>query len=134
MNRWYKAFVYICNRDRIPKLPRGMLAAKYETIARPEGRVLARLGARDPLGIKVAMKRHKVETIEELVEKLEHYQPRRNIRQRILMALGRALGGYPHDPHRAEILRDERHSRKSSSRLELEHRLKVTRLTFRKKD
>jgi hypothetical protein len=94
------------NRDRIPKLPRGMLATHYDYAALDEHsiRVMARLGIRDPLGLKRAMKRYKAKTVDELVGKIEHQSPTRKIRERAMLALGRAVGGSPTPPHRKEII------------------------------
>jgi hypothetical protein len=109
LRKLWIAFITIRNYDRIPKLPRGMLATNYEKIARPERGVLARLGARDPIGVKVAMRRHGVETIEELTAILEHQQPRRRVGERLWLALGRIIGGKPYDPNAREIRALARH-------------------------
>ncbi len=127
----WQVFFAILNRNRIPPLPRGMLATAYEDIPSPERRVLARLGARDPIGVKVAMRQHDAKTLEELVSKLKHYSPQRNLKKRLDMAIGRILGGFPTDPHRADILRDERHSRQSMQQKDIEQRVKRARKAFR---
>jgi hypothetical protein len=128
----WRALALITNRNRIPKLPRGMLATAYKEIARPEGRVLARLGARDPTGVKLAMRRYKAATIDELVAQLKHYEVRRNIGRRLRIAVGRVVGGSETDPHRADILRAARHDARSAARIELEQRLKRARKAFSK--
>src|SRR5688572_12724324 len=101
---WY-AFAMIYNRRRVPPLPRGMLASDYKDVATPERRVMARLGSRDIIGVQVAMKQAGVNTIEELVAHLEHYQPKRNILDRIKNGLGRVAGGMDHDPYAEDIRR-----------------------------
>lgn len=128
-NLW-RTLAAIRNADRIPKLPRGMLATHYEHLTRQDREVLARLGARDPIGIKVAMKRYKVTSVEELLKLLEHQQPRRKIFYRIRQAVGRLLGGYANDPHREAILRDER-ARRAAKNIELEQRVKSVSDTFK---
>lgn len=95
----------IRNRDRIPKLPRAMLAADYDSLDRDARRVLARVGARDPAGIKLAMKRRGARTVDDLIEQLEHQRPRRAILRRIMDGLGRISRGVDHVPHQAEIVR-----------------------------
>lgn len=65
---------------------------------------MARLGARDPKGVKAAMRRYGVSTVQELVDLLEHYKPKRNIGHRLRVGLGRLFGGTDHDPH-AEAIR-----------------------------
>lgn len=134
IRKLWQALAAIRNADRIPKLPRDMLASKYETIDKAERRVLARLGARDPAGIKVALRRYGVSSIPELMQLLEHQKPRRNIGKRIRQALGRLVGGYDHDPHREEILRDERARRRSNQHIEIEQRVKRTAQSFRQED
>ncbi len=103
-NLWF-ALLAIRNRDRIPKLPRGMLATHYEagSLTRKEREIMARLGTRDRQGIKAAMKRHKVKTPDALLELLEHQKPRRRFLYRLKMALGRLAGGYSKPPHIKEI-------------------------------
>lgn len=128
----WRALALITTRNRIPKLPRGMLATEYKEIARPEGRVLARLGARDPTGVKLVMRRYKAATIDELVAQLKHYEVHRNFKRRLRIALGRIVGGSETDPHRADILRDERHSKRSAARIEIEQRLKRAQKVFGK--
>lgn len=132
MNKLWRTFAYIRNKDRIPKLPRGMLASKYESesLERQDLRVLARLGARDPRGIKVAMRRWGVTTLEALVARLEHYEAQRNIANRVKLAIGRLFGGYQSDPHRAEIIRDERRRKKSLMHIQVEERLKAARRAY----
>jgi hypothetical protein len=123
----WMSFIRIINWERIPKLPRGMLASHYEDVAGDEWRVMARLGSRDFAGVKRAMKQHDCKTIEELVAKLEHQQPRRNIRHRLRLAIGRVVGGHETDPHRAEIIIALNRGKKSNARAEIEQRIKIVR-------
>jgi len=103
-NLW-RAFGMIINRNRIPPLPRGMLATDYKDVASEERRVMARLGARDPKGVKAAMRRYGVSTVQELVNLLEHYKPKRNMLHRFKVGVGRLMGGFDYDPHAEEIRR-----------------------------
>ena len=130
---WY-AFGMIYNRRRVPPLPRGMLATDYEDIPGPERRVMARLGARDPRGVQFAMKRAGVQSVEELVELLDHYKPQRNIWQRIYNGLGRLVGGEDHDPHREEIVKDIRRNKKTTGRVQIEERVKIVSRAFKEKN
>lgn len=98
----------LSNRDYIPKLPRGMLATKYEEteVSAQQWRVLDRIGARDPAGIKRAMKKYGVDNLDDLVAMLEHHKPKRHVRRRLMTALGRlAPGSYTRDPHEKEVKR-----------------------------
>lgn len=125
-NIWF-ALLAIRNRDRIPKLPRAMLATKYDpgSLTRIERDIMARLGTRDKQGIKQAMKRYKVKTPEALLELLEHQKPRRRFLYRLKMAIGRLAGGYAKPPHIKEIkaVGTPRNS-------EIESRLKATIKAF----
>jgi hypothetical protein len=130
LRKLWRTLAMIANRNRIPPLPRGMLATAYDEIPSEEGRVLARLGARDPIGVNVAMRRAGVDSLEDLVAQLKHYQPEREFQKRLEQAIGRVVGGVGHDPHRAEIMRDERHSKQSARQKEIEQRVKRTRKAF----
>lgn len=121
---WY-ALASIRNYDRIPKLPRGMLATEYDPadLARPEREILARLGARDPRGIQIAMRRYDVKTLEELRAVLEHQRPRRRIWHRLLMALARLAGGHTREVHADEIRKLARRKPNSQAAI-VEQRIK----------
>lgn len=123
LHKLWRTLWMILNRDRIPHLPRGMLASHYEDVSGEERRVMARFGSRDFAGVRHAMKQHGVNTLDELVSKLEHQQPQRRFRHRLNLAIGRLVGGHPTDPHRAEIMIADR-QRKSTDRMELEQRIK----------
>lgn len=132
MLRWiWKAFFAILNRDHIPPLPRGMLATHYDDMPKQERRVIARMGARDVVGVNLAMKRHKAKDIDELVSKLEHYEAERRVRERIDNAIGRLVGGTPYPPHQQEILRDARERKQNGQHKEIELRVKRTRKVFK---
>lgn len=90
--------------DKLPRAPR-MFATEYDRADKAEARVMARLGIRSPSGLRVAMKRYNVETIDELVAELEHHQPRRRLAHRIKLMLARASGGTRGHPHAGEIYR-----------------------------
>src|SRR5690242_12714918 len=127
LRKIWLAFFHIFNWHKIPPLPRGMLASKYEDVNVEERRVMARLGSRDFAGVRRAMRQHGVDTIEELVDRLEHHRPERNIGYRLKLAIGRVVGGHEVDPHRAEIMIAMRHNEKTAARAEVEHRLKYVR-------
>jgi len=120
----------IKNRDRIPKLPWGMLATAYEQIDPDSARVMARLGIRDPLGMKRAMKRHRVATVDELVSVLEHQRARRDVGKRWHDMLDRVIGGSPQPPHRADIIRSTRPQ--SELDRDVSYRLKHVRREMRR--
>lgn len=132
---WY-AFGTIFNRKRIPPLPRGMFAAEYEDINSPERGVMARMGARDPIGVHLAMKRAGVDTPEELAALLKHYQPQRHMIERIKTGIGRLLGGLDYDPHAEDIRRIDSayFKRKARGMKEIDQRVKTTRKAFEEKN
>lgn len=129
--RIWIAFFMIFNRDHIPPLPRGMLATHYDEMPKPERRVIARMGARDVVGVGLAMKRHKAKDIPELVSMLEHYEAERHVRERIDNAIGRMVGGLPYPPHQQEVLRDARERAQSAQHKEIELRVRRTRKAFK---
>lgn len=88
--------------QKIPKLPRGMLSSRYERLTHDERRVLARMGARDPRGVRVLLKRARVKTVDELA--LQHQQPDRHWRERIYAVVCHVFKGTPYNPHRREII------------------------------
>lgn len=108
MIKLIRALLEIKDRDRIPPLPRGLYSSEYETFTDEQRRVLARYGARDPLGIRYAMKRHNAQTVQELISKLEHYKPRRNPVERARRFIARLYGGYDYNPHKSAIIRATR--------------------------
>lgn len=112
------------NYQKIPKLPRAMLSSEYEAVSRDERRVLARLGARSPSGIPIALRRAGAADVNELVGELEHFRPMRHIRRRFARMITRALRATDYHPHRAEILEDARLKRKTAKKPEVEQRLK----------
>lgn len=111
---FFRAVWNIKNYDRIPKLPSGMLAGQYHSIPRGEARVLARMGARCPAGVKFAMKRAGVDTVEDLARQLEHYQPRRRMTERLNLLVSHFFGAQPNIPHREQIQRAARRSRRAA--------------------
>jgi hypothetical protein len=121
----------IFNRQYIPPLPR-MLATNYNSdeLTNDQSRVLARIGARDPAGIKRAFKIYQVDNINDLVAVLEHYQPRRNVRRRLYMALARLSGGYLHDPHADEVKAAFRKSSKMIEIIKIKERQKKVKQTY----
>jgi len=121
----------ILNRNRIPPLPRGMLASRYDHIPPDARRVIARLGARDVVGVGLAMKKHHAESIDELVGMLDHYEAQRNVRARFERAVGRVIGGTPYHPHEQAIRRDAREQAQRGAHKEIEQRVKVMRKRFK---
>ena len=128
----YRLLYFISNRDYIPKLPRGMLARKYDErdVTRDEWRVLDRIGARDPDGIKRAMKKYKVDNIPDLVAVLEHHQPQRKPGQRLKNALGRVVGGYSYDPHAKEVKRAFKYHLESQQHIQIKERMRNAKQTY----
>ncbi|MDX2137943.1 MAG: hypothetical protein SF123_07585 [Chloroflexota bacterium] len=120
----------IRNRDRIPKLPRGMYASHYDQLDADSARVAARLGIRDPNGMRKAMKRYKVTNVDDLVAKLEHQQYQRDLRANIRRALERFVGGSRQPPGRKEIIAATRP--RSAADIELSARLRRYRREMRR--
>lgn len=92
-------------RDCIPRLPSRMYASKYDSheLTDAERRVMARLGIRDPAGMKAAMKRYRVKSPEALIALLEHQQPQRRFWAKVRQAFGRLSGGYEYEPHLRDL-------------------------------
>jgi hypothetical protein len=88
--------------DKIPRVPR-VLATDFKTFTDAEARVMARLGIRSPSGLQLALKRHKVNNVDELVALLEHHKPRRRLLYRLRLMAARAGGSRFGHPHRKEI-------------------------------
>jgi hypothetical protein len=123
-------FIMIYNASRIPKLPR-MLAGDYEQIPKDVVDVMRRLGCRDPRGVKVAMKRYGVNTIDELVAILEYQQPKRNIRHRLWLALARLIGETSKPTHSDEIIASMPRFKRNKGILEIRQRVKIAKGIFR---
>lgn len=109
-----------------------MLATKYQEsdVTREQWRVLHRIGARDPAGIKRAMKRYKVDNIPDLVALLEHHQPRHRFAIRLENAIGRVLGGHKRDPHADDVKRAFRKSFKDQEVIIIKERIQKARQTY----
>jgi len=103
-----------------------MLASNYDEmeVSRDEWRVLDRIGARDPAGIKRAMKRYKVDNIQDLIAVLEHHKPRRRFWERVNTAIGRVVGGYKHDPHAQEVKQAFKHYLENKENIKIRERMK----------
>ena len=123
----YRALIKILPKQRIPKLPRGMLASEYDQLSFSDRRVLARLGARDPKGIKLAMQRAGVQTVQELIDLLEHQQPQRDFERRVNRLICAMQNALPYDPHQREIIMDARAARRAQKpeNVEVARRLKT---------
>lgn len=104
----------IKRRDRVPPLPRMLATRQKRPVGRSEGRVLARLGARDARGVKVAMKRAGVDNVQQLSELLAHFRPQRHVLARIDRLIGRFFGALDYMPHRLDIIRAGRRRRADS--------------------
>lgn len=100
----------IKNKERIPKLPRGMLATEYREITEDQRRIMARMGIRSPSGVNLALKRAKVKTTEELIALLKHHQPRRRMGEKLCLMIGRLFGSYGYDPHRSQLIKEAKRS------------------------
>jgi hypothetical protein len=109
-----------------------MLAAEYdsESVTRDEWRVLDRVGARDPAGIKRAMKKHKVDNIPDLVALLEHHQPERKPFYRLKQALGRLVGEYNYDPHAREVKQAFKYHLESQEHIRIKERMRKARQSY----
>lgn len=99
------AFVYLRRRQRVKHLPYGMLATRYETDEMSEHiRVaMARYGIRDVAGMRVAMRKRKCKTPEQLIALLEHEHIRRNVLHRLYMSLQRLVTGTRYHPHARDV-------------------------------
>lgn len=107
LNKLLNALWVIHNRNYIPPLPRGYYANPYDEddITPHQWRVLARIGARDGIGVQYALNKYKVHTVDELIQHLNHHSPTHQFKKRLRNALGRLVGGYDYDPHAKETKR-----------------------------
>lgn len=126
MYKWWRTFAMIYNAWRIPKLPR-MLATRYDSIPRETIDVMRRLGIRDPRGIQVAMRRYNVTSIKDLVALLEYQKPKRNIRQRLWLAVARIIGETDHPTFFREIRKKPPSGAKLTAKVEISQRIKTAR-------
>lgn len=100
--KFFRYLYRITNGERIPKLPR-MYATEYTTLDPDSARIMMRYGIRSPSGLKLAMKRYKVTTIDDLVARLEHHRAQREIRRKLQQGLERLSTGTKSVPHQREI-------------------------------
>lgn len=131
--RFWVAFAMIINRKHIPPLPRGMLASEYKTLDEDSRRVIARYGARDPKGVKLAMKKYGVQTVDELVAMLDHHRAKREVMHRLKVGFGRLVGGVDHDPYADQIRRLKRSDKKARATKEIQQRVKHASKVFKEK-
>lgn len=106
------------NRDTISKAPRG-LAEHFQTITIDESRVLERVGARSPKGVRLRLKKAGGASVDELVSELEYTPPRPPVRARLRLLIRRALGVTKH-PHQEQIIQafKPRRATRSSQQLQ----------------
>jgi hypothetical protein len=121
----YKIFT-LTIRDKIPPPPRG-LATHYEHMTDGAARVAARLGIRSPDALPAALRRANAESVDELVQALDHFQPRRKIARRAAGFLIRLMRSQRGHPHLSEILRFEREKRQPHNAIVQERLNKVRR-------
>lgn len=129
----YVALFKIVRRKKIPPLPRGMLSAHYTSLTHDERRVLARYGARDPRGVRVAMERAGVSTIDELIATLEHHRAKREVRRRFDALICRLTNSTNHDPNREAMLKAMRRERAAAKpeNVEVKRRLRTVLHTIK---
>ena len=108
-----------------------MLAVDYDPdkVSRDEWRVMDRLGSRDPAGIKRAMRKYDVQTLDELAKILKHHKPQRTPGQRLKKALGRMVGDYWYDPHKKDM--KQAFYSLSAEQQEIKQRVKTVRRAFK---
>lgn len=109
-----------------------MLATRYDEadVTKEQWRVLDRIGARDPAGIKLAMKRHGVDDIESLVALLEHHKPQRRVKQRIMNSIARFTEGTKRDPHAEEIKRAFKLHFENQEHIKVKERIRRTKSNY----
>jgi len=119
---WFK------NKDYIAKTP-SMYKTGYdvEQVTEEEWRVMRRLGARDPRGITRAMKKYNVDTIPELIEMLDHFEPQRRPLERLRLALARMIGGINYNPHKKAMEQSFRNHRNAKQVAEIKQRMNMAK-------
>jgi hypothetical protein len=131
LNKLLNTIYYFKNRDYIPPTPKAY-KTKYSTddVTEEQWRVLRRLGARSPHGIKQALEKHNCSSVDELIEHLQHYTPQRRVKRRLWLALGRMVGGMPYDPNQSDYQKAFRKSRRAKELTEIRRRQEHNRRLF----
>lgn len=121
----YVLLLQIRNADRIPKIPR-MWRSEYarDGVSQKEWDILVKMGARDPNGIRIAMKRYGASSEKELYEMIEFYKPQLRPYARLIGALKRFVGGYGSDPNAPLIRQLVTPDRQNKAQLEIKNRIK----------
>jgi uncharacterized protein (DUF111 family) len=98
-------FFFLNAKRKIKHLPYGILATKYHAIdLTPDiEKIMCRYGIRDVSAVNIVMKKHRVNSIIELIEILEHEQIKRNVIRRIELSILRVVGGSKTNPNRDAI-------------------------------
>lgn len=110
----------ITYRQRIRTIPARWLSTEFRSASRDEWRVMARLGARSPHGVRAQVKRRRLADADEYARQLEHFRPIRALKRRISRMAGRALNAHDYIPHRAELKRRRRSLRPEVVNLRIE--------------
>ncbi len=99
IGRFWRMLFHIKRRDRLPRLPR-RLANDFTTRDIESGmpRIFARTAARDPAGVQQLVKRHKVESIQQLIPLVPFQDYRPNWRMRLLRFFQRVEGSSGYEP------------------------------------
>lgn len=94
-----REFFGMKTRERLPRLPY-QLANDYDRreVDENTARVFARVGARSPEGVKLALKKWKVQDVDELIALLPHQNRRANWRRRFASWYTRITGQTPYEP------------------------------------
>lgn len=122
LQRLIRYLVQIYNWQRIPRLP-WMLAADYDDVDSPERRVMARVGARDPRGVKQAMRKYGVDNVNDLVALLEHQEAKQQIAERAELMANRLIGGSAQPAHQVAIMEDARRAKRRKNNDDLYQRI-----------
>lgn len=116
---WRKLWT-ITFRQRIKRIPGRWLSTDFKTASADEWRVMARIGARSPHGVRAQVKRRGLTDADQYARQLEHFRPIRALRRRISRMAGRALRATDYQPHRAAMARRRRQMRPQVTNIRIE--------------
>lgn len=122
-----KRFYLLTLRRKVPGAPVGYANLNPPRVEYDHARVFARLGARSREGVQVAMRKRGASSVDELVEQLEHFSPRREVGRRIRGWVRWWRGDLDYDPDRARRKRAKRRGLIEPRFVELEIRERLTR-------
>lgn len=104
IKRLIKYLLHLKPKEKLGRVP-NMFATEFKSFSDSDARAMARLGIRSPSGLKSAMRKYRVNSVDDLIDRLDHHKPKRHVWRRLRNIFSRWAGGYDYVPHRQEIMR-----------------------------